>query len=1052
MNSRHLPIPAFLVFIILSPSSLISQSLVRTSYQFTQGRAYSAVAQIPSFDIVDLGKEVQPIAVTDGPCVLIDTAEQELVRWRGGQREVLAESLFGLVRADMNQANSVALFLNNEEGIPEVHFWNGLESDPGLRSVPSAHGHPPYMSFPYAFTDFNDLVIYTESESSPVFAPPHTATVHTTLLDLDDASHTHLSTYRYQLHPDYSLTQEGRQYSVADMNNYGHSVGFLYEDSVYTPPYSEERDVKFEYEYYTFNGEFELGFEPLQVNDMVTVVGRTEGPSIGLVVLDQFGERVIAGNLPELESNTPLLTNPKDGFEAIVVENHYFIRMSERDLSGRPNGQPAPDFWQGTLEDVIIDSTGWSDLKATCVSDNGLVSGIGHRVDPATGTAVEHGFLLLPRIMVADVNRDGTIDAADRRLVSPEFPFRWWINDDDDSPDTFDAGESDLPEQSGADSLNDTVDGLRDLVDFFPLQLDLRSLLKVIPDKDALTIRLRHEDGAFNLLYAALKPQEVGILSRESPGERFGPDLNQPAATADVLRITPEGTELRRSYLDRLLNTGEGVLLIEARAASTAPLILEVESDDEIVLESSFPLSVAPVRDMFRILNLRACHPKFQDADPGPWLTSLGDPPNLPDQDLLRFKSRLPTVINIHGFNWSGDAVPAAHAEVFKRFYQMGSHGRFIGLSWRADQGILELLDTSFDYNENVINAWISAEYLARSLSAFAGPMTTLFAHSLGNLVASSAVADFGFEAARYIMLNSAVPVEAYLGDQSDRRLMVHPQWKNNGAPNNDYGEHLLAANWSSLFPGDDPRAALSWKNRFAGLGTLARCTQFYSSGEDILRPGNGDLPNLISEVWAREEVWTYNEMVKGTSSLGASLTADRHGGWDFNREYMRWVDPGGPAHPPPGSWVPMTIANAASIDPAALISEPFFRPFSGGDRDFPLWGDGSWLYGDLDSVRPHLPQHPYATTDLEAFMNHAKILAEAIPAHSAAAGARSLDGMSLVTNVDMDASYRDPAFWPDRGDADKRDRWLHSDYLNLPLPHVARLYQSCIEIINTIQ
>ena len=69
--------------------------------------------------------------------------------------------------------------------------------------------------------------------------------------------------------------------------------------------------------------------------------------------------------------------------------------------------------------------------------------------------------------MVPDYNRDGIITDADRGMVSDTDPWRFWINDDDDDGTIQTTG--DKPLIIGYN--NYFVDGMRDLVDFFPLYL-----------------------------------------------------------------------------------------------------------------------------------------------------------------------------------------------------------------------------------------------------------------------------------------------------------------------------------------------------------------------------------------------------------------------------------------------------------------------------------------------------------------------------------------------------------------------------------------------------
>jgi hypothetical protein len=581
------------------------------------------------------------------------------------------------------------------------------------------------------------------------------------------------------------------------------------------------------------------------------------------------------------------------------------------------------------------------------------------------------------------------------------------------------------------------------------VHLDLQALLRSHPDPDGVSVFISQADSALNFVYTSLHPEEVGDIHRGPVPDGFGTGLSGPLASAATRPVTADPVELDPLFLRNLRRENRGVLLFEGAAATTQPLVMEFRYEGRTILSHKLPLSISPVRAMFRVLNLRQADPKFAAASPGPWLTDLADPPNLPDAFLKAIGGMQRTLVHIHGYNWSGADIPAAHAEIFKRFFQSGSLARFVGVSWFGDQGTLELLDTSFDYNENVINAFVTAALLADTLGGFAGPTTSLFAHSLGNMVASSALADHGLQVANYFMLNAAVPNEAYLGEQDDRRLMVHPDWKNRLSDIPDYPEWLLAANWSRLFADYDRRIRLTWKERFARIAGMAICLNFHSTGEDILQPGNGAIPALFEKVWKREQIWVYNEMNKGTTALSTSLTGDVHGGWAFNRHYMTWKNPGGAAHPPSGEWVPMSTERASLLDPADCVAEPFFRRFSSGDGDFPAWGDGAWLYQDSATANARLPDPDAAGAAVDLLKNHAKVLAEGLPAHSAPAGATPLPNLLLLNNFDMDTLFRDSAFWPDRDPPAKRDRWLHGDYLYPALPQVAGVYLKCVEYIN---
>ena len=66
-------------------------------------------------------------------------------------------------------------------------------------------------------------------------------------------------------------------------------------------------------------------------------------------------------------------------------------------------------------------------------------------------------------------------------------PFYFWINDDDDEGEVVVGGKGaprDIPGKGVADYSNNIVDGMRDLIDFFPLFLDIKAALQVYSYRD----------------------------------------------------------------------------------------------------------------------------------------------------------------------------------------------------------------------------------------------------------------------------------------------------------------------------------------------------------------------------------------------------------------------------------------------------------------------------------------------------------------------------------------------------------------------------------------
>ena len=88
-----------------------------------------------------------------------------------------------------------------------------------------------------------------------------------------------------------------------------------------------------------------------------------------------------------------------------------------------------------------------------------------------------------------------------------------------------------------------------------------------------------------------------------------------------------------------------------------------------------------------------------------------------------------------------------------------------------------------------------------------------ILAHSLGNMVVSSAIQDHGFRPDRFFMFNAAVPAEAFDATQWDTNALKNPfefeDWFG-------YPAKSWASCWHSLFTTNDIRSKLTWKGRFA--------------------------------------------------------------------------------------------------------------------------------------------------------------------------------------------------------------------------------------------
>lgn len=202
--------------------------------------------------------------------------------------------------------------------------------------------------------------------------------------------------------------------------------------------------------------------------------------------------------------------------------------------------------------------------------------------------------LLLARVELAvDANRDGTIklaseDASD--AISAVNPYRFWLNDDNDAA-------------SGGDANDAVVNGANDLKDFYPVFLNLKQLITVLPTSGGVKYKLKQETGALNFVYTNLTRETAFTYQSGTLTTGFGPSFIQPASSATTQPIT-EGIELSDDFLNRIKDQNQGVLLIEGRLLTDKPLLLSVEkTDGTVIAEVKLELSTMRVGKLWETAN-----------------------------------------------------------------------------------------------------------------------------------------------------------------------------------------------------------------------------------------------------------------------------------------------------------------------------------------------------------------------------------------------------------------------------------------------------------------
>ncbi|ALC17509.1 hypothetical protein DSOUD_2771 [Desulfuromonas soudanensis] len=574
--------------------------------------------------------------------------------------------------------------------------------------------------------------------------------------------------------------------------------------------------------------------------------------------------------------------------------------------------------------------------------------------------ALEGDLVLVTSIfagLVPDYNHNRQIDEEDRARAAQGDIFYFWINDDDDEGET---GGDDIPlpavsgQESRRDCDNFRIDGVRDLIDFFPVALDVKTLAQIFPP-NVYTYHLKSADENLKVAFPDLSVATVkNYLEEVETARRLAEaPTKQLRASGEFLVTLGEVLSGRtQAKLDELISAAatqdtSPVILLEGGKPSTSPLVLEIK--DQVgnqVFLTSLNLSLDGVEQMFRHVNLLPTidNPKApaveigqigeHGAEGGEKSRYNGD--DFSNRDHFNgFDGELSEryFALLHGVNVDGQQARGFHSEIFKRLYWSGSKAKLVGVTWYGAEGI------DANYQPNVVNAFKTAAQFGQEVAKATQNMpVSIMAHSLGNMVVSSYLNDYyqqhPLNVRNYILVNAAVALEAYLGDYQgyaegqldnpDKKTfdsdnsMVHSNW-------HGYDKRLGSSEWHQLFGADDSRRTLTWRSRFANLPESINYYSFYSSGDEVLATYTGESPDIqFPDVWnsnLRRYAWVLQEKWKGRDLPFASTDLM---GWGFNQNNYRTteiVDGGLPeTHP----WFP-TIANSL-VHNDQLLTEPFFR------------------------------------------------------------------------------------------------------------------------------
>jgi hypothetical protein len=165
---------------------------------------------------------------------------------------------------------------------------------------------------------------------------------------------------------------------------------------------------------------------------------------------------------------------------------------------------------------------------------------------------------LCPDFQFVEFPADDALFKPTHDRVTPTAPYVFWLNDDDDKHDDETDG-NDVPGTKssfwGMNWIGDYnyespgIDGTRDLIDFFPIAINVHDFFTLVPESQNYTFTLKHEDEALNIVYTQMTVDNTDEFLKEVDKNNITPLFGawQSATQLDGLvthKVTSDGITL----------------------------------------------------------------------------------------------------------------------------------------------------------------------------------------------------------------------------------------------------------------------------------------------------------------------------------------------------------------------------------------------------------------------------------------------------------------------------------------------------------------------------
>ena len=508
-----------------------------------------------------------------------------------------------------------------------------------------------------------------------------------------------------------------------------------------------------------------------------------------------------------------------------------------------------------------------------------------------------------------DMTRDAAISDDDITALLDGRVFHYWTNEETVKGDYV--GPSGYTDEPNTADL--VVNGTYDLVNFFPLTLDFQKFREAWGDRVKYIVRSDWgEDPSFNFCFANLPWDRAGAIQTSNVTSM----ASTPLSSSQLATLSMGGAELPYDLLTQFSHNS-GLMICEALKPYTT-IYVDIKLGEELLYSYVVPMRIMPVRDMYNWYNFRPLSGENSGRN-----TEFN---TLWGEDFNK------SLIFLHGANVSSDDAEKWGDAIFKRMWLSGMKARFYNVDWRSNIG------SSANYHENASNAFVVASQIVSTIGSIPGEKV-IMAHSLGNMVVSSMIQDYGLQVSKYLMCNSAVPAEAYDSTLTSTNILVHKDW-------NEYPKKSFANEWYRLFEDevDDDRQLLTWGGRFENVADYA--INFYSTGDHVLELYHNN------NLWATDGFENWNQMFerfswhkqelwKGRKGVLAQLGTTDWAGWSIRENVFGYNS--------------IQPTNAWLMSDTELKTNTVFKlhPASMNEKTIPLLLRGAILANGISSRTP---------------------------------------------------------------------------------------------------